>query len=167
VAQQDMFLKVEGTRSGSINGEAQDTKHKDEIDVLSWSWGMESRTDLYTTGPSRRATIKELLVIKRIDRSSTALMSALTTNEPIKQALLTVRKAGKTPLEYLKITIKKARLTSIHHRTDPSDPAQLAEELSFSFQNVTVDYTPQGSDGQPRGATTFTSDWGASAEAGS
>jgi len=27
-------------RIGTIKGESQDAKHKDEIDVLSWSWGV-------------------------------------------------------------------------------------------------------------------------------
>jgi type VI secretion system secreted protein Hcp len=30
----DMFFKI-----GDLKGESQDKKHKDEIDVLSWSWG--------------------------------------------------------------------------------------------------------------------------------
>ena len=33
----DMFLKLE-----PVKGESLDGKHKDEIDVLSWSWGMKS-----------------------------------------------------------------------------------------------------------------------------
>ena len=31
----DMFLKID-----DIKGESKDSKHKGEIDVLSWSWGM-------------------------------------------------------------------------------------------------------------------------------
>ena len=35
MAQVDYFLKLEG-----IKGESQDDKHRDEIDVLSFSWGV-------------------------------------------------------------------------------------------------------------------------------
>ena len=31
----DMFIKL-----GDIKGESQDKSHKDEIDVLAWSWGL-------------------------------------------------------------------------------------------------------------------------------
>ena len=31
----DIFAKI-----GTIKGESQDSKHKDEIEVLSWSWGV-------------------------------------------------------------------------------------------------------------------------------
>jgi hypothetical protein len=33
----DMFIKID-----TVDGEAQDTKHKKEIDVLSWWWGMSN-----------------------------------------------------------------------------------------------------------------------------
>ena len=39
----DMFLMVKGAKHGLIKGESQDDKHKGEIDVLSWSWGMQRR----------------------------------------------------------------------------------------------------------------------------
>jgi type VI secretion system secreted protein Hcp len=154
-----MFLKVEGTRAGAINGESQDSNHKDEIDVLSWSWGMDSHTGMHTDSATRRANMKELRVVKGVDKASTALMGALNSNELIKQAVLTVRKAGKQPLEYLKITIQKGRLTGYEVSPDPLDPATLREEIKFSFQAISIDYTPQGPDGQARGATNFRTDW--------
>jgi type VI secretion system secreted protein Hcp len=45
----DMFLKVEGTRSGTIKGEANDQSHRDEIDVTGWSWGMRSASAMCGT----------------------------------------------------------------------------------------------------------------------
>ena len=43
----DYFLKVEG-----IPGESLDAKHKDEIDVLGFSWGVIVRRALRTTAPA-------------------------------------------------------------------------------------------------------------------
>ena len=37
--------------------------------------------------------------------------------------------------------------------------ADLRERISFSFNKITVDYMPQGQDGQARGATTFMDEW--------
>jgi type VI protein secretion system component Hcp len=70
-------------------------------------------------------------------------MSALRSNELITKAVLTVRKAGKTPLEYLKITIEKGRVTSI--AIDAGDLQQghdVVEQVTFSFNKVTVEYVP-------------------------
>lgn len=156
MSEQDMFLKLEGARLGAIKGESQDGKHKDEIDLLSWSWGMESRTPMSSAGPSQKATINELHVSKRVDSASTALMMALRGNEEIKKAVLTVRKAGKAAHEYLKITIEKGRITSVNVRSGEGEsPAELFEDVSFSFQRISVEYVPQGPDGQPRGGMLF------------
>ena len=40
----DMFLKIDG-----IKGESQDKKHKDQIDLMSWSWGA-SNAGSHSTG---------------------------------------------------------------------------------------------------------------------
>jgi len=44
----DMFIKID-----AINGEAQDTKHKKEIDVLSWSRGMSNAGSVHSGGEDR------------------------------------------------------------------------------------------------------------------
>jgi type VI secretion system secreted protein Hcp len=41
----DIFIKID-----SVDGEAQDSKHKKEIDVLSWSWGMSNAGSAYSGG---------------------------------------------------------------------------------------------------------------------
>jgi type VI secretion system secreted protein Hcp len=92
----DMFLMIKGAKHGLIKGECQDDTHKGEIDVLSWSWGMQARPSLGGGGASGKASINELKVVKRVDSASTALMLALRTNESIQKAVLTLRKAGKS-----------------------------------------------------------------------
>lgn len=156
----DMFLSVKGATSGVINGESQDDKHKNEIDVLSWSWGMQGKPSLGGGAASGKATVRELRVTKRVDKASTALMWALRKNEEIKEAKLTVRKAGKTPLEYLTITIEKGRVMSIDiDAGDTSNSAALFERVTFTFNRISIQYTPQGADGSAQGATTFEDQW--------
>ena len=153
----DMFLLIKGARSGVIKGEAQDKDHLGEIDVLSWSWGMEQRTTLGGGTVTGRANIRALQIVKRIDRASTALMSALRSNEPISKAVLTVRKSGKAQLEYLKITIEQGRVTGLAIEAgDRARSPDVFEDVTFSFNKITVEYTPQGSDGLGTGSTMFT-----------
>jgi len=156
----DLFFKVKGAKHGLIKGESLDDQHKDEIEVLSWSWGMQARPALGGGTPSGKATIHELKILKRVDIASTALMSALRTNELIQTATLTLRKAGKGQLEYFKITIEQGRVTALNIEVDPaSSNGELIENLSFSFNKIEVVYTPQGQDGQPKGSTMFTDQW--------
>jgi type VI secretion system secreted protein Hcp len=155
-----MFLSVNGAKHGQISGESQDDGHKNEIEVLSWSWGMQGKASLATGLATGKATMRELRVTKRVDKSSTALMSALRSNEVIKKAVLTLRKVGKKPLEYLKITIEDGRLMSLEIEAgDTTNSPALFERLSFSFNKISVEYTPQGPDGNPLGSTSFEDQW--------
>jgi type VI secretion system secreted protein Hcp len=155
MSQADMFLKIEGTRQGPIKGESSDQAHPDEIEVLGWHWGMDVSAAAFGAG-SARTTLQELVVRKRADRASTALMSALRANEPLKKVTLSVRKAGgDAPLDYLKITIEKARVMS-HTIGSACDGApELVEELRIAFFKVNVQYQPQSALGGSGGATTF------------
>jgi type VI secretion system secreted protein Hcp len=158
MAQGDMFLKIDGMRQGAIKGEARDAAHKDEIDVLGWSWGMEGNQ---VHGQARAKTsVRELAITKRVDRATTALMSALRGNEVIRKAVLTVRKAGgKEPVEYYTITLEKGRIAALVQNSggEPGN-ALLTEELRIAFSRVLVEYKPQGEDGAYRGATSFEMD---------
>ena len=155
-----MFLKVKGAKHGDINGEAQDQKHKNEIEVLAWSWGMQGKASLGGGIATGKATMRELRITKRVDKSSTALMSALRSNELIKEATLTLRKIGKTPLEYLKIKIEEGRVMAIDlDAGDASGSPGLLERVSLSFNKISIEYTPQGADGMPQGTTNFEDEW--------
>jgi len=156
MALRDMFLKIDGAKQGPIKGESSDARHPGEIDVLSWSWGMDSPADAFGQATARTA-VDQLRVVKRVDSATTALMSALRNNEVVKKAVLTVRKAsGAEALEYFTITVEKARLT--HHRVwggEGKDSSVLTEELALSFQKITVDYVPQSKTGGGKGTSTF------------
>ena len=125
MAQGDMFLKIDGSRQGAIKGETRDAGHKDEIDVLGWTWGMEG--NLIHGQATAKTVVRELKITKRVDQATTGLMSALRSNEVIKKAVLTVRKAGgKDPVEYYTITLEKGRITSLIQQSgDETDPAAL------------------------------------------
>lgn len=151
----DMFLKIESARQGAIKGEATDAAHTEEIDVLSWSWGMRAQTALSGAGAASKATLDELEIVKRVDSASTALMAAMRNNDLIKKALLTVRKAGTTPLEYVLITIESGRITAL---TVDVEGTELMERLTLAFKRINVQYTPQGADGGKRGGMMFEAD---------
>ncbi len=152
----DMFLKIDGTRSGPIKGESTDAAHGGEIDVLSWSWGMRAGSAMGGAGGAAKTSLDSLMVSKRVDAASTALMSVMRNNELLKKAVLTVRKSGNNPIEYLLITLENARITSYDVATNPETPYLLDEKLSFSFEKISVDYYPQDDKGARKGGSNFT-----------
>ena len=131
----DMFLKLP-----SVTGEAGDADHKGEIEVVSWSWGMQTPPSVATGQASGRTSFGELLVVKRVDLATPTLMGCLRNNKLLDSGTLTVRKAGKTPLTYFTIELTKVRVTSI--KTE-SENFELVERVSLGFNKVKVTYTPQ------------------------
>jgi type VI secretion system secreted protein Hcp len=146
-----MFLKVQG-----VTGEVADADHKGEIEVVSWSWGMQGSSSVTTGQATGRTTYTELLIVKRVDQSSPTLMTFLKNNKLVGQAQLTVRKAGKTPLEYFKIELENVRVTS--WKTE-SQEAELVERVGLGFSKVRVSYVPQdATGGRGGGANVFEAD---------
>jgi type VI secretion system secreted protein Hcp len=151
-----MFLKIQG-----VTGEAGDKQHKGEIEVVSWSWGMQASTSAAPGQASGKATMRELQVVKRVDQSSPTLMKYLRNHKLVQDATLTVRKAGKEPpLEYLTIGLERVRVTSL---TIESDNTELMERVSLGFQKVRVTHMPQGASGAQGGGANV---WEAVADEG-
>jgi type VI secretion system secreted protein Hcp len=139
VAIADMFLKLTG-----ITGEAQDSGHKGEIQVVSWSWWLSSPMTAMATGSTRKGAtaLAELVIVKRVDLATPSLMNLVRTNKPVTSAVLTVRKAGATPHEYFRIELGGVLVSSVMAHSESQD---LFEQVSMAFQKVKVVYSPQQS----------------------
>lgn len=151
----DMFLKIEGTRSGPIKGEANDATHAGEIEVQTWSWGMRANAAMGGAGNAAKTSLDSLHVTKRVDAASTALMSVMRNNELLKKVVLTVRKGGGAPIEYFLLTLENARVTSYDVATDADATYLLNEKIAFSFEKISVDYYPQDEKGARKGGSSF------------
>jgi len=150
----DVFLHVQTARAGKIKGEATDPKHTDDIEVAGWQWGLTASSALGSTQATSRRSYSALTVIKRVDQATTALMSALATNDAVKEAKLTLRRAGGDQEPFFIITLKEARITSVQHQGDGD--ASTHETVTFAFNKVEVEYRPQKATGSRGGSTTFT-----------
>jgi len=151
-----MFLLVEGKSTGVIKGESNVPEHFEEIEVLSWGWGMTGSSALGGSGASARTALSELRVSKGTDQASTQLMSVMRSNEVIKKAVLTVRKAGAVPpVDFLTITILNGRLTSHSIGTETPGSPTLVESLSMAFEEIEVAYAPQQGSGEKGAQLTF------------
>ena len=139
----DMFLKIE-----SIDGESADKAHAKAIDVLSWSWGLSQSGSAHVGGGSGsgKVNVHDVSVTKYVDSSSPTLVKYCCDGKALKSAVLTVRKAGGTPLEYYKLTLTNVLVSSI---TPGGSGGQdrLTESLSLNFSQFKLEYVPQKADG--------------------
>ena len=139
----DIFAKL-----GDIKGESIDSKHKDEVEVLSWSWGLAN------AGPIRggsgagagKATFHDFSFTHHVDKASPVLMKACATGQHIKEATITVRKAGKGQQEFLIIKMSDVIITSVNP-SGAGDAPSTAEHVALQFAKVDLEYKPQKADG--------------------
>jgi len=145
----DYFLKIDG-----IDGESADSKHKGEIDLMSWSWG-EAQGGTHGTGGgggAGKVVMQDFHFVMKINKASPKLMLACADGEHIKQAILVCRKAGKDQQEFLKITFKDLLVSSYQTGGHGSADVIPVDQISLNFSSIQQDYKEQKPDGTLGGA---------------
>jgi type VI secretion system secreted protein Hcp len=136
----DLFLQL-----GDVKGESRDLRHKDEIDVQAWSWGLNGAV----TGRHRQghpACVHDLSVTKHADLASVRIIGLSVTGDAVPHARLALSTAGEKALEFLVIEMNDVRVTSVSLGSGSGDQA-VSETVTLSFAAATVRYTPQKADG--------------------
>lgn len=148
---QDIFIKING-----IEGESGDANHKNEIEVLAFNWRVlqESTMHAGSGGGAGKATVEDLEFEHYVDRSSPNLMKYCLTGKHIQEAKLTVRKAGGSPLEYLKFTFNDVIITSVQPHGSNNDELRVRERVRLSFSKLKQEYAVQNAQGGSGGAVT-------------
>jgi type VI secretion system secreted protein Hcp len=143
----DILLKIEG-----VEGESVIQGHESEIDVLGWSWGMSQAGTMHhgMGGGTGKVDVQDISLTKYIDKSTPNLMRACCNGEHFAQAVLLVRKAGKDPLDYFKVTMSPVLVTSVSTGGSGGEE-RLTENVSLNFAKMSVVYTPQKPDGTGEG----------------
>ena len=150
MAQVDYFLKVDGAE-----GESPDGKHKGEIEVVSFSWGVHQQgTSSHGGGAGAgKAAFSDFNFVKRYDKASPKVMEMCAGGNHIPKVTLVCRKAGKEQQEYLKIEFSDAFVSSYQiggsggHDIIPND------SISINFSKIQATYKEQKSDGTLGGTT--------------
>ena len=144
----DSFLKIDG-----IEGESQDHKHKNEIDITSFSWGASNGGTFSTGGGggAGKVNMQDFHFTMPMNKASVKLMLACAGGDHIKSAILTCRKAGKDQQEFYKVTFHDLLVSSYqsgggHGETLPVD------SISLNFAKVEKEYKEQKADGTLGGA---------------
>lgn len=151
MAKVDYFLNIDG-----IKGESLDSKHKDEIELLSHSFGGTNSGSFASIsgGGSGKVAMQDFHFHQVIQKSSPLLLKAMATGQHIKKAILVCRKAGggATPgQEFLKITLGDLLVSSYNLHGSPDDVVP-TDQITLNFSTVEYSYCPQKQDGTLDGA---------------
>ncbi|MEA3120842.1 MAG: type secretion system secreted protein Hcp [Paraburkholderia sp.] len=144
----DVFINIDG-----ITGESQDAGHPDEIQVENWTWKLSQKSSMMSGsgGGAGKATVEDLVFFHNIDRASPNLMSYCLTGKHIRKAVLTMRKAGGIPFDFLRITMSDVIVTGV-------ELSASYEQVRLSFATVKQEYMVQNAQGGSRGVVTGTFD---------
>jgi len=138
-AHAETFLKIEG-----IKGESLDKKHKDEIEILSFTQSFINTFDgaIGGGGGAGKVQCGAVTMMKSIDKSSPLLLKGVATGQHYKEAVITFR-SGNTQVasEYYVITMSDLLITELS-QTDSADPNRIFEKLVLNARTFEFKYSP-------------------------
>jgi type VI secretion system secreted protein Hcp len=141
----DIFMKING-----IQGESRDKGHKDEIDVLTWTWGLSNQVMAPSAGGGAGAgkvKFQDISFTHLVDKASPNLMLSCASGKHIQEARITVRRSDPTtPQEFLLIKLQDVMVTGVQSSATRG-PEGLMEQVTLNFAKVDFEYKAQRPDG--------------------
>jgi len=149
MAQVDYFLYIK-----DVKGESQDSKHKEQIDVLSWSLGVtQTGSAAYGGGTGTgKSAFQDFTFTMKMSSASPKLLEACATGKPFSEAKLTCRKAGGKQEEYLIYTFSDLIISSYQTSGSGGNDVVPNEQIAFNYSKIKMEYHAQKPDGTLEGA---------------
>ena len=148
MAQVDYFLKIEG-----VEGESEDSKHKKEVEALSFSWGVSNAGSADVGGGmgTGKAVLGDFHFTFRHCAASPKLAEFCCNGKHIPKAVVVCRKAGgDEALEYLKFTLSDLTVSSYQAGGSQGDVLPI-DQASLNFTKIEHEYKPQTATGTGSG----------------
>lgn len=137
----DYFLKIDG-----IAGESQDSKHKGEIELESFSWGASQAVRPGGGGGAGKVEMQDFYFVMSVNKASPKLFLACASGQHLKHAILTARKAGKGQQEFLLYKFTDVLISS-YQTSAAGDEILPIDQVSFDFARIEMEFRPQKPDG--------------------
>ncbi|MCF7749288.1 type VI secretion system tube protein Hcp [Bacillus subtilis subsp. subtilis] len=149
----DMHLKF-GTGGVKIEGGSTHAKHKGEIPVLAWSWGVSNSGDLHSggVGSGGKAHVQDISLTKFVDKSSHALLQAASTGARLEEAWLYVTNATGEQTDYVTLHLSNGVLVTSVSTGGSGGEDRLTENITLHFGKYQYSFQPQKPDGTKDGA---------------
>ena len=141
MAAADYFLKIEG-----IKGESTSDKHKDEIDVESFSWGL-TQTGTFAFGGGAgagKANFQDFKFTMRVNRASPTLFLDCASGQHIKQAVMVGEmtsdiESASSSSQFLKYTFTDVIISSYQ---DGGSDNGVIDAAALKYADVKVEAAP-------------------------
>jgi type VI secretion system secreted protein Hcp len=148
------FLQIDG-----IKGESADKTHKEQIDILSFSFGVTNSGTFSGGGGggAGKASFSSFKFNKLYDASSPPLFTATATGKHIETATFAFRRSGgDSPGDFLTVKLTDVLVTGYQQGGTKEPP--LLEGVELDASKIAIEYKPQKQDGSFGPAITATYD---------
>lgn len=137
----DYFLDIDG-----IQGESQDEKFKNKIQLLSWSWGASNVSSVAGTGGSGagKVDLSDFSTMTFFDKSTPKFFKSIVKGSHITKGTLSAVKSGADGKPYLKINFSEIFITGLQMSASSEVPSV---SLSFTYNEIGIDYSTQDEKG--------------------
>jgi type VI secretion system secreted protein Hcp len=137
----DAFLKING-----IEGESQDDKHKNQIEILSFSWGAnQTASASASSGGARtaeRVNLSDFSIVKSLDKASPKLFLHCCNGKHIPDVTLELCRATGEKQKYMEYKLTDVIVSSYRPGgASQGGEALPMEEVSFNYAKIEVTYT--------------------------
>jgi type VI secretion system secreted protein Hcp len=139
----DSFLKIDG-----IPGESTDDKHKDWIEILSYSHGLTQPSSATASsaggGTTERVDLSDFQIAKHLDKASPKLYELCCTGKHIANVTLELCRAGGDKLKYMEVKMEQVIISAVHPGGAAAGNDNLpTESVSFNYGKIKWTYTQQ------------------------
>jgi type VI secretion system secreted protein Hcp len=130
----DYFLKLD-----QIQGESQDSNHKDEIQIMSWSWGASQTSSVAGTGGSGAGKVdcSDFSIMTYFDKATPKFFKGICAGTHIKTGTMNAIKSGADNKPYLKVDFKELFVSSLQISGSSEVPTV---SISFTYNEIKIDY---------------------------
>lgn len=147
----DIFLRL-----GDIKGESSDARHRDEICVLSWDFGITQALIRNVGGGAAAAKpqFRNLRFAHGIDAASPAIMLACASAKRMKEAVLSVRRIGDPATDMIVLRLEAVLVVSVESAVNEAN-GELYETVALAYDKIKFDYVPVEPEGAASAAHSF------------
>ncbi len=137
----DYFLKLDG-----IDGESSDANFKNQIQLMSWSWGASQVSSVAGTGGSGagKADLSDFSLMTYFDKSTPKFFKSIGLGTHIASGTLSAVKSGAQGKPYLKVDFAEIFVTSLQMSGSSEVPTV---SISFTYNEIKIDYSVQDEKG--------------------
>ncbi|MGE5690093.1 MAG: Hcp family type VI secretion system effector [Pseudomonadota bacterium] len=139
----DLFLKLDG-----IPGESTDARHKDEIELEAFGWGLSNQHPAGGGGGggAGKPLFQPLSAVMRTSRAAPPLVLACASGQHLKTAVVTARKSGGQQQDYLVIKLSDVLVSSYHVAGSEGSDAP-TDQVTLEFARIEIEYRALRPDG--------------------